>query len=181
MKNKKKLLTTRQVSEYLGIPLRTVQYLSQKAKIKSFKIGSRWKYLREDIERYLSFGTDISREPSRKPDDFTKRSDQRSHPRINSNFSCRYSISLPPYKEISNEGIVKNLSAGGIFLDSQQEQIKGIKISDPIDLDFSLINKDKKIDINTGGRIVRKDANGVGVKFTNMDQETRNKIIKYIG
>lgn len=177
--NKKDIiLNAKQVSEYLHIPLRTIHHLSKHGKIRSVKIGKHWRYLKSDIEQYFSIDTNFSKEPVRMPNNFIER---RANPRINTNFRCQYSISLPPFKEINSEGIIKNLSVGGVFLINQNNEINDINIDDPIDLDFNLIAKDKTININTEGKIVRKENAGLGIKFRNIDGETRNKIICYVG
>lgn len=178
MINKINFLTAKQVSEYLQMPLRTVQYLSHTGKIKAIKIGNKWKYNKEDIEKYVYFGTDFSKEPSRIYNNFIER---RIHPRINTNFRCQYSINLPPFKEINSLGIIQNLSAGGILLINQDKGINEIDLNDPIDLDFSLIIKDKTLNIKTKGRIVRKDGNKFGIKFRDIKEEDRTKIVQYVG
>lgn len=175
MKNETNFLSAKQVSGYLQIPLRTVHYLSQYGKIKSIKIGGKWRYNKEDIEKYLLFGTDFSKEPARIPQEKVER---RTHPRINCNFRCNYSVNLTPIKEITDEGIIKNLSAGGIYLINQD---KRIDLNDPVKVQFNLPTQEKTKTIEAEGRVVRKDCNGVGVKFRNMNEEIKNKIIQYVG
>lgn len=159
-------LSAKEVSQYLSIPLRTVQRLSKEGKIKAIKIGSKWKYSRDDVAKYRNYGTDFSSEPARRPDNFAER---RTYPRINTNLECLYSVKLPPFKNITASGIIKNVSAGGVFLIAQGE----IEIDDPIDLEFT--------GIKANGRIVRKGNNGYGVKFRNISREDKDKIIKYVG
>lgn len=50
MKEKLDFLNAQQISNYLNIPIRTVYHLSKKGIIKSYRIGGRWKYLKDDIE-----------------------------------------------------------------------------------------------------------------------------------
>lgn len=134
----------------------------------------------EDIERYFSQGTDFSCEPARKPNNFIERTDRRLYPRINSNFDCLYSINLAPFKEISSNGIIKDLSAGGVFI--YNNELNKIDINDPVDLRFVLVSdNNQNIDIKTNGRIVRKTQNGLGIKFKNIDEELKNRIIEYVG
>lgn len=170
------LLAAKEVSKLLGINLRTVQRLTKQGKIKGIKIGDLWRYKRQDIENYLSFGTDFSREPIRLSGEFRER---RVYPRINTNFRCGYSINLPPLKEISSEGIIKNISAGGVFL-INKDNVE-VDMDDPINLQFVLTTPDKTAYINTEGRIVRKDGTGVGIKFRNLNEEIKDRIIQYIG
>lgn len=52
MVKNKRYLTTKQASQYLNLHIRTMQSLSRQGKIKCFRIGKRWMYLREDVEKY---------------------------------------------------------------------------------------------------------------------------------
>lgn len=183
-------LTSKQVSKYLFIPLRTVQRLTKEGKIKGVKIGKQWRYKRADIEYYISRGTDFSGEPERIPGNITKTPgihreagfiERRAFPRINSSLNCRYSVNLAPFKDTNSEAIIKNLSAGGAALIIQGEEINKIDTGDPIDLDFDLTRKRETLNIKIEGRIVRKDGAGIGIKFRDIDEETKNKIIQYVG
>lgn len=171
-------LNSKEVSKCLSISIRTLQKLSKEGKIKAIKIGKLWKYNKSDIEKYLFFGTDFSREPVKIKDNFVE---YRNHSRINTNFECYYLINLSPFKHIDNEGIIKNISAGGVLLITQNETMDKIELGDPIDLDFNLKKKTEIINIKTEGRIIRKNTNGIGIKFRDIDEETRNKIIQYVG
>lgn len=161
------LLTAKEVSEYLSIPLRTVQRLSKQGKIRAVRMGNKWRYSKDDIVRYRDYGTDFSREPVRRINEQVER---RNYPRINCNLRCQYSIVLPPFKDISSSGIIKNISACGVFLIVDGGQIDG---DDPVDLEF--------MDIKAKGRIVRKDNGGFGIKFRDISNEDKDRIIKYVG
>lgn len=175
----KTFLNSKEVSEYLLIPLRTVQHLTNEGKIKAIRVGRKWRYKKIDIDQYFNLGIDFSKEPTRIPNNFIER---RAYPRINSNFRCQYSINLPPFRELSNEGIVKDVSAGGIFLFNQSNKIDEIKAGDPIDLNFVLIfDNEKRLNINIKGKIIRKSPDGAGIKFKRINKETQNKIIEYAG
>lgn len=178
MRNNKDLLTAREVSEYLRIPLRTIHRLSKDGKIKAVKIGKQWRYRRFDIEQYYSLGTDFSKEPVRRLNEFVER---RTYPRINSNLKCQFSINLPSFKGINDEGIIRNLSAGGVSLFIQRERMREVEIDDPIDLDFNLNGKRESINVKVEGRILRKNGNGLGIKFREISSEVKDRIIKYVG
>lgn len=185
MNSKINFLNAEQVSDYLKIPIRTVQDLSQKGKIRAIKIGNKWRYAKEDIEKYFLFGTNFSREPDRKQGGYNER---RAYPRINSNLKCDYSIDLSPYKNINDIGMIKNISAGGVLLSDIKD---GIDIDDPINLGFEITYGERKINISTKGRVVRKTLKGVGVKFRDMPapmdrgesgrHDVRNMITEYVG
>lgn len=178
---KSNFLTAKQLSKYLCMPVRTIRRLSKQGKIKAVKIGKHWRYNKSDIERYANSGTVFSKKPARSSGSIVERSDRRSCQRINSNFLCRYRINLIPYKNIIDNGIIKNISACGAFLDVQDKRINNIEIDDPVVLTFNINNKSKIINIETEGKIVRKNEKGLGVVFRNMDDETRNRMIKYVG
>lgn len=194
------LLTAEEVSRILRIPLPTIYRLTQQAKIRAVKIGKHWRYRKEDIERYLQFGTDFSREPSRRVYDTLENAqgpaslktflnseqlspadkawplnERRAYPRINTNFKCNYSIDLPPFKIIRCSGIIKNLSAGGVFCIIQDKRIDEIEIDDPVDLNFIIENTE----INAKGKVVRKTKDGLGIKFKNINKEMQNRITEY--
>lgn len=171
-------LTSKQVSKYLYIPLRTVQKLSKEGKIRAVKIGNQWRYKKADIEYYISSGTDFSKEPSRKPDNFVER---RAYPRINTNLKCSYSLNLPPFKQINSEGIIKNISAVGVLLIMKNGELKEIQIDDPVDMDFILSLDNQQININANGKVVRRTDEGVGIKFRNVSKEMQNRILEYAG
>lgn len=181
MKDIIKLLTAKQVSQYLQMPLRTVHHLSKQGKIKAFKIGGKWRYLKKDIDRYLSFGTDFSREPARVPEDFYECPDRRAYPRINTNFRCRYFVNLLPFKNIENEGIIKNMSAGGVLVINQGGKMERIGVNDPIDLDFNFLTTDEAVNIKAKGRIVRINKSEIGIHFRNITEEDKDRIIQYVG
>lgn len=180
MNNNKNFLTAKEVASYLNMPLRTVHHLSKQGRIKSIKIGGMWRYFKCDIEQYRSFGTDFSKEPvrlthySKEP----KQKDSRVYPRINCSFQCQYLINLPPFKNISNLGIIKNISAGGILLIDNSDYFDKINIDDPIDLKFVL--KDHG-NMNLRGRIIRINNNSLGIKFRNISSEDKNLIAGYVG
>lgn len=171
-------LTSKQISKYLCIPLRTIQRLTKDGKLKGIKIGKQWRYKKSDIEGYISFGTDFSKTHARKYHEFTER---RAYPRINSNLICQYAVNLPPFRITEGKGIVKDLSAGGVLLINQSNQFKKMRVNDPIDLDFNLISKDEAANIKIEARIVRKNNNELGIKFRNISNNDRIRIIQYIG
>ena len=178
MSGKVDFLTAEEVSKFLDIPLRTLYRLSKQGKIKAFKIGDKWRYNKEDIKHYGLADTDFSKEPARIHNNLIER---RAYPRINSNFICHYSINLPPFRKIKMKAILKNLSAGGLFIISSDNQLDKIEIDDPVELSFVLNNKTKDINIVTEGRIIRKDNIGLGIKFRNLSNEDKYKIVKYVG
>lgn len=165
-------ITAKQVSEFFGIPLNTIYCYSRQGKIKSFKIGDQWRYLRADIEKYVSDNTDFSKEPERKQDTFLE---HRSYPRINTNFMCQYSISLPPFKNINSDGLIKNISAGGVFISDQNGLMNEVEIDDPIDVNFVLAS----YGIQARGKVVRKTDMGAGIKFKDIDGEMTKRIMEY--
>lgn len=183
----KSLLNSKEVSQYLSIPLRTLQQLSQQGRIRAIKVGKQWRYKKSDIEEYYNSGTDFSKEPARTPrflegEELTERSDRRSYPRINSSIKCQYLIELLPFKNINNEGIIKNIGAGGIFLSRQNEEMNNVDIDDPVSLQFILsMDNGRCVNIDVKGKVIRKTQVGIGMKFRNIPDSTRRIIIQYIG
>lgn len=188
-KRRVNFLKAKQVSEYLKISVRTIRYLSKQGKIKSYKIGGQWRYLKDNIDKYRIGNTDFSKEPAGIPAEAPQSLnagalfiERRIYPRVNTNLRCRYSISLQPFKNIEDIGIVKNIGGGGIFLFIEDNRIDKVCVGDPIDLVFVLPpDIEKDLGIYTQGKIVRKEESGVGIRFKNINEESKNRIVEYAG
>ena len=48
-----KVMTIKEVSEFLRIPLSTIYALAKQGKIKGAKFGRQWRFLEQDIVDYL--------------------------------------------------------------------------------------------------------------------------------
>jgi len=48
------ILTIKEVAGYLKVTERTIYRLSQAKKIPSFKVGGMWRFLRVDIDRWIT-------------------------------------------------------------------------------------------------------------------------------
>lgn len=166
------LLTAEEVANLLRVHPRTVQRLSKQGRIRAVKIGNQWRYRKADVENYYTL------EPERRS--YTP-IERRTYPRINCVLKCRYSIILLPYKTINDAGVIRNISAGGVCLFTEKESIKNHEISDPVELDFYLISRGKTENIKAEGRIVRKDNNALGIKFRNLEETAKDKIIQFVG
>jgi excisionase family DNA binding protein len=47
------MLTVEDVASYLGVSLATIYRLTQKGKIPAQKVGGQWRYLKEEIDRWM--------------------------------------------------------------------------------------------------------------------------------
>jgi len=177
MERRADFLTAVQASRYLGISLRTIQRLSKQGKIKSVKIGGRWRYFKADIERHLRFGANFYYEPIRKQSDFTER---RAYPRINCSIPCHAEVIIPLKKEIITEVRILNISEGGIFIekDGREDLFNNIRNDDPINIRFGL-GEDSRVE--TGGRVLRVEGSFAAVKFRDISCEARDAIRRYVG
>ena len=54
--NDHSVMTIREVSEYLRIPVSTIYYLANKRKLRGAKVGKHWRFLKEEIMNYLREG-----------------------------------------------------------------------------------------------------------------------------
>lgn len=170
-------LSSKQVSEMLGVHVRTVQRLTNQGKIKAIKIGKLFKYNKKDIEQYLLQGIDFSKEPIRKLHDFHER---RTNPRINCFLQCYIKVIIPQKKEISTMARILNINEGGIFLENcdNEEEFINIRSDDPINLKFEL-NERNKLELDA--RVVRIQNKRLAVKFKNLNQNVREVIKEYVG
>jgi len=174
-----KYISVKKASGYLGIPLRTVYRLVEQGKIRSIRIGGKIRCLSRDVEKCAESGTDIDLVKAGRQD---HRSDDREHSRINTGFNCRFSVILPSIKDLTGEGVIGNLSAGGIFIVVHESNMEDISVDDPIELEFSIIISDEEtINATVKGRVVRKDEKGIAVKFRLIERSLKKRIAQYVG
>ena len=48
-----RVMTIKEVSHFLKIPISTIYFLAQKGKIKGAKFGKHWRFIQQDIVDYL--------------------------------------------------------------------------------------------------------------------------------
>lgn len=53
----KRIMTIKELSDYLRIPLSTIYDLTKKGKIRGVKFGKHWRFLEDEILDYLRFGS----------------------------------------------------------------------------------------------------------------------------
>ena len=53
------LLTAKEASDMLRVPLSTLYRLTKKGQVKGFKVGKQWRYIKEDILKYFNTGYDF--------------------------------------------------------------------------------------------------------------------------
>ena len=51
--NGKKIMSVKEVSDFLRIPMSTIYDLTKKGKIRAAKFGKHWRFLEEDILSYF--------------------------------------------------------------------------------------------------------------------------------
>jgi len=49
-----KLMTLEEVAEYLRLSVHTIYKMAQKGKIPALKAGKKWRFRKEDIDRWLT-------------------------------------------------------------------------------------------------------------------------------
>jgi len=178
MNNDKKYMTAKQVSEYLQIPLPTVYRLITQNKIKSAKIGGSIRCFTEDVHNYEDYGTTYIFNKLRKNQ---SPKDERENPRINTELNCRYSLDLGS-NNIINEGIMRNLSLDGLFLENHENEPNEIHVDDPVNLMFVLpLYEHNNKEINVNGRVRRKQDNGFAIKFRQVNERLKEDLKEYIG
>ncbi|OGW80564.1 MAG: hypothetical protein A3G33_09280 [Omnitrophica bacterium RIFCSPLOWO2_12_FULL_44_17] len=200
-----KIMTAQEVSSYLKIPLSTLYGLSKAGKIRAVKVGKHWRYLAEDIEKYLHG------EPEKGTAPFLKETkgavpfsiipgthyliqkknklsnvspDARQFPRINCEIPASMTVLLQRKDEPSRQGIIFNISEGGaLFVNETQDAV--FQAGDPVRLSFDMeeaIGAPQKIVVI--GRIVHFQ-NGTdskfGIRFRNLSLEERRMIREYVG
>lgn len=171
-----KFITAKEASQRLAIPLSTLYRLSHNGTIKSMHIGNRWYYPETEIEAYLSCNSFNEHFPKR----INEPKERRFYPRVNCNIECYYFIDLLEKNELLR-GVIKNISGGGLLL-CDEYNVNKIQVEDPVKLEFRL-NVDDNGDtiIKVNGRVVRKVANGCGIKFRNINKDCENLVVNFVG
>ncbi len=120
------IMTPKDVAEYLKLPLSTVYKLSQEGKLQGTKFGKHWRYLRSDIESYLtglnalgSYGAAMER---------------RRFPRKVCDIGAVFEVNVPDLKRCKGHGTIRNISVGGALLEIGTLTIDGqfIMRGDPV-------------------------------------------------
>ena len=164
-------ITAKEASKKLGIPLSTLYRLSQQGRIKVVRIGGRWYYPETAVDNYLScqytpFHSRLNQDPP----------ERREYPRMNCYIECFLSVPLPN-REIIPNGIIKNMSGGGLLINTDDSNIL---LEDPLDIRFEIYSNVKTI-ISVKARVIRKNKDMIGIKFRKIDESYKDQIIKYIG
>jgi|GEM_PF-1560228 len=172
------LLKAKEASRILRLPLSTLYRLCKTKKIKAIKIGRQWRFKKEDILLYFDKGVDTSMTRYKSDE---KIDDRRQYPRINCHVNCEFKIIFNHARNIQSNGIIKNISAGGILLEVPEENLADMKIEDPIDLNFNMELNDENMFVRSSGRVVRTNNNSLGIKFRALPYDTQSRIIDYVG
>ncbi|MBD3379888.1 MAG: helix-turn-helix domain-containing protein [Candidatus Omnitrophica bacterium] len=179
MKKDKKYISVKEASGYLGIPLRTVYHLVKSGKIRSVRLGGRIRCLREDVLDPYDKGTF---DPSVKDTCKVQAPERRRTPRINAASQCSYKVDLEPLRSAEGEGMVKNLSSGGVFLLIDEKSLSGISSDDPVNVSFGLsFPGEENIILELAGRVLRKEDTGLAIKFRSIPEKEKQLIEEYIG
>lgn len=142
------IMTPREVSEYLKLPLSTVYKLSQEGKLQGTKFGKHWRYLKSDIESYLT-GLNAM-------DSYGAAHDRRRFPRKICDVGAVFEVNVPDIKKCKGQGVIRNISVGGALLEIGTIRIEGqfILRGDPVVLTLETI-EDPTLDEELRGTIVR--------------------------
>jgi len=176
------MMTTKEVSDYLRIPVSSLWHLTKTGKIRGFKVGKHWRYREEDILAF--FDNSIKLEQSFERQEAS--SERRSHPRLNCQLSA--SIRVPEKLFLPQAVSISNLSQTGLLIvftnhKNSTGSVSFCRVGDPIEVRFSLSQQDSKL-MNLSGRVIHQSVNGklrLGIKFRQMQQEYEKVIKDYVG
>jgi len=176
--NQNGIMTVSEVSAFLRIPTSTIYELANKGKIKGVKISKHWRFLKEDIERYLYGDRHFSSIPARPQD-------RRLSPRLKTELSASISGDLRETKHYQKQGEIQNLSQeGALFVtDSSDDLTKLLESGDPIKLCFVLTNG-QDYPVEAEGRVVHQQVNGrafYGIKFRGLTPKQKEVLRSYVG
>ena len=97
-----------------------------------------------------------------------EKADLRKYPR----FSCHSKVDFD-INEWSYEGIIKNISMGGLFIETRHP----VTVGNEIMLELTSLNKGRHC--NVKGRVVWRDAKGVGIQFNELSMYQQQVVQSY--
>jgi excisionase family DNA binding protein len=169
------IMTPKEVSEYLKLPLSTVYKLSQEGKLQGTKFGKHWRYLKSDIESYLT-GLNTM-------DSYGAAMDRRRFPRKVCDIDAVFEVDVPDIKKCKGQGIIRNISVGGALLEIGTIRIEGqfIMRGDPVVLTLGSFDPGAPdVDGPLHGTIVRfeqGDHTCIWVQFREASFEVADKVV----
>jgi DNA-binding NarL/FixJ family response regulator len=99
----------------------------------------------------------------------SEKTDQRQYPR----FSCNARVDFD-INDWSYEGIITNISLGGLFIETRHP----VTVGNEIILELTSLNKGRHCNIK--GTVVRRDAKGVGVRFNELSLYQQQVVQSYL-
>lgn len=182
---KKQVLTIKEVSHYLRIPVSTVYDLARAGKIKGRKFGKHWRFLEEDIVSYFHGNS---------PSFASQNSvlEHRQHPRVNMRVRAEVATLLSSTRS-PVKGTIHNLSAGGVYFVADtveaEQQVPPAEVpepfnaGDPVRITFELPDA-VPVRIEEQGRVIHRvpgNRLGSGIKFKHLHARDMERIQSYVG
>jgi len=184
-KQNQKILTAKEVSAFLRIPLSSLWRLTKKGTIPGFKVGKHWRYLESDISEFFISAKQQAGLPA-------PRRERRAGPRID----CEITVILgslltekafPPqtgtFANIGRNGALFVFKESGEYQTDATRRNSDIEINDPVKVVFKLPNMDSR-PVETEGQVIHYWVNGVmkiGIKFGNIKSMDKKAIEDYVG
>ena len=161
--------------------MNTIYELAAKGKLRGVKVGKHWRFLEIDIANYLPKNSTENRE----------------HPRMKTHITAKLSGVLPESQNLLIEGVIRDISEGGILLITDNPHLS---IGHPVRLIFTLplfLSSPHALGGDPGqkhagmtglfdveGRIVHGKSNGkcsCGIKFRTLSENDQERIRAYVG
>jgi Tfp pilus assembly protein PilZ len=99
----------------------------------------------------------------------SEKRNERKHPRFTCNTKVDFDIN-----DWSYEGIIKNISMGGVFIETRHP----ITVGNEIMLELTSLDQDRHC--NVKGKVVRRDAKGIGIQFHELSLYQQQVIQSYL-
>ncbi len=128
-------------------------------------------FLEEDIINYL-----YGRTPTGRP--VRSSGDKRQSPRMNTRLSTTLTPLLSNHPS-SRQGVIHNLSEGGMLASLDAKDQSSFAVGDPIKIMFLIDNGHSKT-LEAEGRVVHQKI-GLGIKFRHLSQSNQKVIRHYVG
>lgn len=181
-KSKDKVMTAKEVSAYLKLPMTTVYHMVATGKLYAVKCGRQWRFFESDILNYLR-GI-VPRVPEKES------AEKRAHPRIKSAVAAALRGMLPATVNFRLAGLIRDISEDGVFFSANseamaagRESVPGFERDHPVEITFGL-NEPVPGTLTLKGRVVRHvggGGQGFGIKFRCLSEADQDMIRAYVG
>lgn len=172
------VMTAKEVSAFLKIPITTLYELVSRRKLRAAKCGRQWRFFESDVMDYLRSCLNLKGSCGR------VNTERREYPRIKSEINVHLEGMLSSSRGVLN-GRIRDISEGGLYLHDLAGNGPACapEAGDPVKVEFDLREDDPRhLDIKARiVRVIKHGESGYAIKFRYLSGEDRQRIHAYVG